>query len=414
MGGTPRLLVLSSTYPRWRDDAEPGFVHELTKRLAEKFEVVVICPHAPGAAEREEIDGVEIRRYRYSPERWETLVNDGGIVANLRRCPWKFMLVPGFILAQAWTAWRLSRASAFDVVHAHWLLPQGLIARILGFLPGFGPFVVTSHGADLFALRGVLFDALRRWIVGGAAHSTVVSHAMRQKLLESGINAGSVSVLPMGVDLWGKFTPNRAGARSENQILFVGRLVEKKGLRHLLDAMPLVLSERPDARLTIVGSGPEAEKLKEQSRRNGVSHQVDFLGAVSQKDLPAMYAGATVFVSPFVESVSGDQEGLGLVTVEALGCGCPVIVGELPAVRDVLGEWPECMVDPRDTRLLAERILQVLREPRAACATALKIRAQLALRLDWPVVADAYGRLLMEVARGETRSTAIPDTIGRR
>src|SRR5690606_35496267 len=83
MGGSrPRLLVLTSTYPRGDGDPEPGFVHELARRLVGRFQVTVVCPHAVGAATREDMDGVHVVRYRYAPERWETLVNDGGIVRS--------------------------------------------------------------------------------------------------------------------------------------------------------------------------------------------------------------------------------------------------------------------------------------------------------------------------------------------
>ena len=102
----PVLLVLASTYPRWTGDPEPGFVHELSKRLADDFRVIVLGPHAPDAKPREMLEGVEVVRYRYAPERWETLVNDGGIVTNLKLQRWKLLLVPGFVLMQAWCAWR--------------------------------------------------------------------------------------------------------------------------------------------------------------------------------------------------------------------------------------------------------------------------------------------------------------------
>ena len=75
----PRLLVLTSTYPRWAGDPEPGFVHELSRRLTDKFQVTVLCPHACGALPKEQLDGVKVIRYRYAPERWERLVNNGGI-----------------------------------------------------------------------------------------------------------------------------------------------------------------------------------------------------------------------------------------------------------------------------------------------------------------------------------------------
>ena len=150
----PRLLVLTSTYPRWRNETEPGFVHELSRRLTDQFDVRVVGPHAPGALRHENMDGVEIRRFRYAPVRLQTLVNDGGIVTNLKRQPWKWLLVPSFILGLFWSTWREIRRWRPDVVHAHWLIPQGLVMALLSALSSrTPPYVVTSHGADLFALR---------------------------------------------------------------------------------------------------------------------------------------------------------------------------------------------------------------------------------------------------------------------
>ena len=93
------LLVVATTYPRWRDDAEPGFVHELCRRLVRRgFDVTVVCPHAAGAAPRERRDGVQVVRCRYAPERWEVLVNSGGILGNLRRRPVAWLLLPVMLL----------------------------------------------------------------------------------------------------------------------------------------------------------------------------------------------------------------------------------------------------------------------------------------------------------------------------
>ena len=78
----PGLLVLASTYPRWKDDHEPGFVHELCKRLAGSFDVVALVPDAPGADPDGLLDGVDVVRYRYAPRWLQTLVNDGGIVTT--------------------------------------------------------------------------------------------------------------------------------------------------------------------------------------------------------------------------------------------------------------------------------------------------------------------------------------------
>ncbi|MGY0652266.1 glycosyltransferase [Luteimonas sp. A537] len=391
----PTLLVLASTYPRWADDPEPGFVHELAKRLTDRFRVVALGPHAPGAKTAEVLDGVEVIRYRYAPERLETLVNDGGIVTNLRRSQWKYLLVPGFVLAQAWQAWRLVRAGDVDVIHAHWLIPQGLIAAMLRRLPGRRvPFVVTSHGADLFALKGRLLQRMKRFVIRSACAVTVVSEAMRERILQIVPDADNVSVQPMGVDLRHRFVPDPDTPRSDDELLFVGRLVEKKGLRHLLDAMPAVIARQPGARLRIAGFGPEEAALRRRVAGLGIAEHVEFLGAVPQADLPNLYRRAAIFVAPFVEALSGDQEGLGLVLVEAVGCGCPVLSGDVPAVRDVLGHTSRSLVDPRKPEQLLDAVLDVLENPRSARSQAESLHEDLINRFDWESVRNGYAAIL--------------------
>ncbi|WP_325430382.1 glycosyltransferase [Dyella sp.] len=373
-------------------------MHELARRLTGSFHVIALVPGAPGAAAREMLDGVEVIRYRYAPRRLETLVNDGGIIANLRRHRWKTLLLPTFVLAQAWHAWRLVRRRRIDVMHAHWLLPQGLVATFVsGLSRGFPPFLVTSHGADLFALQGRALNAFKRFVVSKAAAVTVVSEPMRGELKVIGADANKVSVQPMGVDLSELFTPDPVVQRSRDEILFVGRLVEKKGLRHLIDAMPAILQAHPTAYLTIVGFGPEQEALVEQVRRLDLLTKVRFLGAVPQPELPALYRRAAVFVAPFVKAISGDQEGLGLVSVEAAGCGCPVVLGDLPAVRSVFGPMNARLVAPGSVADIEKAVSAVLTDP-STPVVAAGVRASLCARFDWKSVSERYARIFQGLA----------------
>lgn len=388
------LLVLASTYPRWRDDPEPGFIHELCRRLTDRFHVVALVPDAPGADPNGELDGVEVVRFRYAPRPWQTLVNNGGIVGNLRHHKWKWLLVPAFVICQYLAAMRLIRNRRVDVIHAHWLIPQGLIACRLKRIASI-PYVVTSHGGDLYGLQGAWLAKLKQKVAGASSAMTVVSTAMQAETRSMGLIPPKLAVLPMGVDLRERFVVDSNVERAENELLFVGRLVAKKGLPALLKAMPLVLADRPGTVLTIAGFGPEESELRALAHQWGIENHVNFLGAMPQHRLPGLYRRAAVFVAPFIRDASGDQEGLPVVLMEAIGCGCPVVVGDVAGIRDLLGNAAgEVCVNPMDTHALAASILAVLDRPRQALHQAQKIREVVVKRIDWEAIANGYARII--------------------
>lgn len=156
--------------------------------------------------------------------------------------------------------------------------------------------------------------------------------------------------------------------------------------------MPAVIAQRPGTRLRIAGFGPQEAALRHQAERLALAGHVEFFGAVPQAELPALYRRATVFVAPFVEAGSGDQEGL--VLVEAAGCGYPVLAGDVPAVRDVLGDAPTGIVAPRQPAQLADAIVDLLAHPQRAHAQAVALRESLIGRFDWQNVANGYAEVL--------------------
>lgn len=387
----PRLIVLASTYPRWTDDHEPSFVHSLARRLTDRFDVVAVVPHAPGSARDEQLDGVTVSRYRYAPGAMETLVNDGGIAANLRRSPWKWLLLPSFILMQWVEARRLMTEGA--IVHAHWLIPQGLVARLLGL-----PTLLTCHGADVFSLRGKAASYAKALALRSSHAVAVVSSAMIEPVRQL-LPSANVIVRPMGVDLAETFTLGTQ-PRDTAHLLFVGRLVEKKGLDVLIRAMPLVLARHPEVRVTVVGHGPLRTLLEAEVAERELGAHVTFTGPLKQAQLVPLYQCATAFVGPFRSTASGDQEGLGLVMVEALGCGCPIVASDLPATRDVLLDTPGCrMVESGCPEDLARVLCDVLDAPHEAQADALEGAKVMRERFDWVSVARGYGDLLADLTR---------------
>jgi len=403
------LLVLASTYPRWRDDPEPAFVHELCRRLSASFNVVALVPDSPGADPSGVLDGVEVIRYRYAPRAMQSLVNNGGIAANLKAQPWKWLLLPGFVVAQYLAARRILKSRRVDVVHAHWLIAQGLVARAATWRTQI-PYVVTSHGGDLFALRGRLLTAIKRWVAAGAASMTVVSSAMKSECAQLGLAAPNIEVLPMGVDLHGRFVSDSSVQREADTILFVGRLVAKKGVTHLLSAMPLVLKQRPGVQLSIVGFGPEEVRLREQASALQLDQCVRFVGALPQQALPALYCRAGLVVAPFVRDATGSQEGLPVALMEAIGCGCPVVVGKVDGLEDLLGEAASSIcVAADDHAALAHSIISALANPLEAQAQARRVLQSASARIDWSVIAAGYSAVLSSTLLSQRMS---PSEIG--
>lgn len=397
LGGTrPRLLVLTSTFPRWAGDREPPFVFELSRRLTTDFDVHVLAPHAAGAQREETLGGLTVHRFRYAPERLEQLAYEGGILARLRERRWRLMLVPCLLVGQWWALRRLRREYRFDAVHAHWLIPQGLVAVLAGVRTR-SALLCTSHGGDLFGLRGPLFARLKRAILTRCDGVTVVSVAMADEVrrLCPGM---APDVIPMGTDLAGLFAPAPAVSRDTGTVLFAGRLVEKKGVRYLIEAVAALGKAGRAVRLRIAGGGPQLDALRAQARSLGIADRVEFLGAVGHERLATLFQTAGVAVVPSVVASDGDQEGFGLVIVEAMGCGCPVIASRLPAINDIAVDGETALlVPPANVDALATAIGAVLDDPAGAQQRAAAARANVEARFDWGSIGRRYADVLVRV-----------------
>jgi glycosyltransferase involved in cell wall biosynthesis len=376
-------------------------VFELCRRLAAAHQVLVVAPHCRGAATEERLgENLAVRRFRYAPEFLESLAYEGGILEKLRRGRWRYLLVPLFLLAELAAALRAVRRERPDVIHAHWIVPQGIVGLIAAACGRKRlALVCTSHGADLFALRGWLARQIKGCVARRAAALTVVSAAMKARALELGARPENVRVMPMGVDARGRFAPGPSSDRVANELLFVGRLVAKKGVAHLVRALALVRERRPDVRLTIVGAGPLEAELRAEAHARRLEAHVAFAGAVPNEELPAYYRRAAALVVPSVVAADGDQEGLGLVIGEALACECPVVASDLPAIRDLIQDGVTgLLARPGDAADLAGKIVQMLGDPARAARMARQGRGLVLERFDWQSVGRGYEELLSAVA----------------
>lgn len=383
-GKKKKLLVTASTFPRWEGDTEPRFVLDLCRNMIKWFDVTVLVPYAPGAKEHEILEGVEIIRYHYFPiHKWETLCYPGAIVPRIREKKSRALLVP-FLFAALYL--QLARRLAeYDMVHAHWIIPQGIVQSLFK-----KPYVVTGHGGDVNTLNKGIVKKLKIRCLRKARHVTVVSDYLEKKIqwLAPGVSA---SVISMGVnaDRFGKqyFVKNYFGQGERQAVLFVGRLVEEKGLTYLIQAM-----KQTDALLVIVGDGPVRDDLEAEAKAMNVDAL--FLGSKTHEELRTIYASADIFVAPFITARNGGQEGLGLVLLEAMASGLPVIASRSGGISQVIQDGINGLLfEEKNSEELAEK-LNFLLENDAERQKLIQKGDETVERYDYRFLAERYADLL--------------------
>ncbi len=389
-----KVLVLSSTFPRWENDHEPAFVYELSRRLADHFDVYVLAPHARGSRRDETLGRINIHRFRYAPEIFEKLAYNGGMAINLKSMPLKYLLVPQFLIAEFFAARKLVRKHRIDLVHAHWLIPQGLISVLLRKLSGHKiKTLVTAHGSDIFSYNGTIIRQIKKFVVNNCKNLTVVSNSMKAEIIKMGCTS-QVNVLPMGTDLTKRFVPDNK-LQKPKQIVFIGRLIRQKGVNYLLDAFSKVVEVHPDATLQIIGHGPELESLKVQAKYLGIAKYIKFTGGVVHDEISTYLQSSSIAVFPYCRNKQGGEEGFGLVIVEALGCGCAVIASRQAAIMEIIKDRQTgLLVDEGDPAAISQSILKLLCEPSLRKSLLDAGRNGILKRFDWDHIGQSYITLI--------------------
>jgi len=336
------ILVFTSTFPGQRGDATPPFVWELSSRLGETDRVRVLTPYRKGALHTETWDTVEIIRFRYGFGPMHQLTSGQGIMSELRARPWLWLVVPFFLLAQSIALltqiWRWKP----DVIHAHWIIPQGGVTWLVTRLWQV-PYVVTVHGGDLHQFQRRLMRSLKHRVLRQSARVTTVSASLGEELHTRFPDLGDVSILPMGisVETFANGSPDerlREHVLSGNGLLllFVGRLVPKKGAAYVLEAVKRLIENGKSVHLIVLGMGSEYGRLQRLTQEYGISGAVTFWGEVEHKTLPDWYATADICLLPALRSKDGDREGWGLSLIEAIAAGCIPVGSEETCLSEIV------------------------------------------------------------------------------
>jgi len=398
-----KVLYLVTAYARDPDDVITPWLVETIRRLAARGVTVEVLAPAYRGLESQVVAGVRVHRFRYAPRGWETLTHDQTAPDRIRERPQFLGLVPGYVAAGSAAAARLARSGGFDVIHAFWPIPQGVLGLWAKRRSGL-PLVSTFFGVELTWMEKqfpFLAPLLRR-LVRGSDAVTAISTYTAERLARQ-VPGVQAAIIPFGaaVDAPPAPPPYTYDGARPFEMLFTGRLVERKGVHVLLDAIASLPPGRR-VRLNVLGDGPDRAKLEARAAELGLlGDRAVFHGFVPTEELQRRLETCDAFVLPAVIDAKGDTEGLGVVLLEAMSHARPVIAsaagGIVDIVRDGRNGW---LVPPGDAAALAGAVTACMDDPARARTLGLHGREDVEAGFSWDVIADRLAEIYRRVAKG--------------
>ncbi len=408
-----RALVLAHSFPRFPGDTHGPFVMRLSEELAELgHEITVLVPWdrdlrgLPGSPLR-------IESFRYA---WPASLHVLGYSRTMERDRGMKLLAWAmsplyFAFAERALA-RLVVQRRIELVHAHWILPNGYVAARVSRRFDI-PFVSTLHGTDVFmAERAKFLGAMARTALATARHVTSCSPDLRDRLLAvadpTGTLAARVSLIPNGTDLVPPASPaavaavrQRLGLGGDHTLVVaVGRLVDKKGFDILVAALPTLVADRPQVRLVIGGGGPLEEPLRAQAQALGVGDRLVLTGPLAHPEVLALIGAADAVAMPSVRDDRGNVDGLPIVVLEAMAAGRPLVASDIAGIPlAVTNGETGLLVPERDPGALAAALGRVIDDRELASRLGSAARERVSAELTWPRIAARHDAIWRSLQR---------------
>ena len=359
-----KVLIIGSVYPRFHEDAEVPWLRTSIAHLKKAgVEIQILAPSYKGLKSHD-IDGTHVNRFRYAPASWEILTHEEGAPSKMASKPWLQLLAIPYIINGFFQCIRICRKWRPDVIHAHWPFPHAYIA--LGAAKLFKiPLALNFHGAELLLIRK------KKWVKPflkfaiGQAQAIFANSSFTASKIKA-IRNVNVEWSPYGTTLEGHDASCHPAAviphaiNGKFKILFVGRHIERKGITYLIEAAKYLPRDKFEIR--IVGVGDLTEQLKKQAEESGAN--IIFTGKLSPEDLANEYKNANVFVLPAIVDSKGDTAGLGVVLIEAMELGLPIVASNVGGIPDVVVDGKSGILVPeKDPVALADAFKRLADDP---------------------------------------------------
>ena len=404
------ILTLTSSYPRFEGDPTAPFIESITRHVAARGHTVHLVLPEHHAWQRPEVeDGVHFHPYHYSPRRsWTPWGYSGALEAGRRIRRSLYPLAPVVVASALRTCATVASRERIDVVHAHWLVPNGLIAA-LATRRNKLPLVISLHGSDIaVAEQSRALSKLSRSSLSRSAAVTAPSNDLLQRARALGA-AGQLEWIPYGADPE-EFRPDaalRQRARAQLglaadavAVLGIGRFIHAKGFDDLIEATALARATSSRIRLVLVGDGDIRSGLEAHVQRLGLGDVVTFTGMAKRDEVPSYVAAADIVAVPSVH-YEGYVDGLPNVALEAMAAGKPLVATRVGALPDVVqDEVTGLVVEEGDPPALASAIVRLASNAALRRGMGARGRARIEESLNWAAVAERFEAVFERMTSG--------------
>jgi glycosyltransferase involved in cell wall biosynthesis len=397
-----RIAVLTSSYPRFQGDGTAPFVMSITESLAKLGHTIQVVAPYDISVKNDLISTVPIKRFKYIwPNNLHIMGHARSLKADVKLRPLVLFLLPFFLIASTINLIKECRRIDAQIIHAHWVLPNGFIAAIASKILGI-PFIISLHGSDIFmADRNFLFRAIARWTFKQSSYVTACSQELydRAKKINKDIN---IELIPWGAnpEIF-KPTVDRTKIREkygwsseEIVITTLGRMVYKKGFDQLILIAKELSNINTPFKIIIGGSGPLENPLRKMAEEQDVLDLISFPGQIPWNEVPDFLAASDIFVLPSRRDKAGNLDGLPTVLLEAMACGLPCIASDVGGVNLVINEGVDGFIfQPKDLDRMQKCLAILIENKQLRESFGTESRRQIIEEFNWENVAKSIEKL---------------------
>lgn len=388
-----KVVSITTAFPRSESDVLIPWIIRLISLLKEKGVETNVFTSSYCGRKSEISRNINVFRFRYFFKKWEKLSHDMSVPEKLKSNRFYFLVLPFFMIFGMISACFYANKNDFDLIHVHFPFPLALFGIVMKIFSK-KPLVMTCHGSEVnMAKKNPVFRKIFNFMLKRADFITVNSTFMKNEV-EKIIKNKNIEIIPMGAgigDVSDK-SAEKKEQKAKTNILFVGRLIEWKGTKYLIDAVKLLDPEKFE--LHIAGDGPEREKLE-----NSASENVIFHGYQTGKNLEELYQNADIFVLPSIVDNAGYTEGLGTVLLEAANFSIPSIGSNVGGIPDIIIDRKTGLLVPQKDPDALSSAIKTLAKDRSLCRElAENAQKHLKNNFSWEVITEKFFEIYSKAA----------------